>query len=123
MPAKPNFSTPYRVAILVLFAMALVAASVVPATAARCTFWVGKTGSDSASGSRANPWATVTHAVQAVPDNSCTILVKNGVYREAIEIERRFQTSVTIRATHAYKAVFERATKSTWVKPSLIATI
>jgi Ca2+-binding RTX toxin-like protein len=100
---------PTRAAALVSVLAMLSASLTIAASAAvePCAYWVSTGGSDAADGSKNAPWATLTHAVETVPDANCTITVKRGVYREAIEIERRFTTEVRIRAAKPYRAVFE----------------
>ena len=58
-----------------------------PAAAQGPTFYVATTGSDtSGDGSNANPWATIEHAVDQMPDTS-TILVKPGLYNGRVRID------------------------------------
>jgi hypothetical protein len=69
-----------------------------------CTFWISPTGSDSASGSRERPWATLGHATSAMPDQGCILMLANGSYAGEQEIERRFTQPVVIRAETPYGA-------------------
>ncbi len=76
-----------------------------------CRFWVAPppTGSDANDGSALRPWATLKHAAETVPDDSCSVLFRDGVYTGSEEIERRFTTVTTFRAEHPYRAVFEHS--------------
>lgn len=95
---------------VLLVASALLIFSLVPAVAGAqtaCERWVSTSGSDSAEGSAASPWRTMTHAAEAVPDSGCTVWFAPGVYRGANEVQRRFVTQVTFRSSQRYKAVME----------------
>ncbi len=72
-----------------------------------CAYHVAPNGSDRAPGTAAEPWATITHAAAAVPDADCTVIVADGVYRETVDIERRFQTSLTVAAANRHGALIE----------------
>jgi hypothetical protein len=72
-----------------------------------CAFWVSPDGADGASGDREDPWATLAHAAEAVPDRGCTVWFEDGVYRGNTEIERRMERRTTFRAVHPYHATFE----------------
>lgn len=69
-----------------------------------CTFWISPTGSDSASGSRDRPWATLGHATSEMPDQGCVLILANGSYSGEQEIERRFTQPVIIRSETPYGA-------------------
>lgn len=75
-----------------------------PATALAQTYWVATNGIDAAGGgSEANPWETITYALDRVPDGS-TILVKPGLYEGRIRIRGTFTTGVTVRSQQRYQA-------------------
>lgn len=83
---------------LVLF---LVPAVVEPAS----VFYVATTGSDSAGdGSLASPWATITHALDSVPDDGSTILVRPGTYHGRVNLRGTFAQGVTVRSEGLYAA-------------------
>ncbi len=68
------------------------------------TFYVATTGSDTTGdGSSANPWATITHALDSVPDGS-TILVRAGTYNGRVRLRGTFSQGVTVRAETLYQA-------------------
>ena len=55
--------------LVVQLALALLACASYGSITIAQTFWVSATGSDSSGdGSSANPWATISHAIQNVPD-------------------------------------------------------
>ncbi len=69
------------------------------------TFYVANDGNDnSGDGSLDNPWATITHALDSVPDDS-TILVRPGTYFGRVRIRGRFTEGVTVRSEIPYQAV------------------
>ncbi len=71
------------------------------------TFYVSTTGNDSTGdGSNGNPWATITNALDNVPDGSL-ILVKAGVYNGRIRIRGTFPTGVTVRSEVPYQAILQ----------------
>ena len=72
---------------------------------AACEFFVAPTGSDGASGTLADPWASIRHAATVVPDTGCTVTVMDGTYVGAQEIERRFTTMTLFRAANPYGAI------------------
>ena len=78
---------------------------------AGCRFWVAPppTGNDTNDGSASQPWATLQHAAETVPDDSCSVLFRDGVYSGPEQVERRFATVTTFRAEHLYRAVFEHS--------------
>ena len=68
------------------------------------TFYVATTGSDnSGDGSPGNPWATITQALDRVPDGS-TILVKPGLYTGRVRLRGSFAQGVTVRSEVPYQA-------------------
>jgi hypothetical protein len=67
-------------------------------------FYVATTGSDSTGdGSVSNPWATITNALDNVPDGS-VILVKSGLYEGRIRLRGIFSNGVTVRSETPYLA-------------------
>jgi hypothetical protein len=71
------------------------------------TYYVATTGSDSTGiGTTGNPWATITHALDNVPDGSL-ILVKPGVYNGRIRLRGTFPTGVTVRSEVPYAAILQ----------------
>jgi hypothetical protein len=71
------------------------------------TFYVSTAGNDSTGdGSNGNPWATITNALDNVPDGSL-ILVKSGVYNGRIRIRGTFPSGVTVRAEVPYQAILQ----------------
>jgi len=82
-----------------------VALSLAPVTAASApVFYVATDGDDSTGdGSFSSPWATITHALDSVPDAS-TILVRPGTYHGRVSLRRSFPQGVTVRSEIAYHA-------------------
>jgi hypothetical protein len=71
------------------------------------TYYIAPDGNDSAGdGSRDKPWLTLAKAVQTVPDDGSTIIVKDGLYAGFFMPVRAFTTPCTIKAEHPYKARF-----------------
>ena len=79
-----------------------------PAQAQNCEYWVAPNGNNAHPGTSSQPWATMTHAAEVVPDNHCTVWFKSGTYDGGDDVERRFNTLTTFKAVEAYTAVFER---------------
>ena len=74
------------------------------ATNAQTTFYVATNGVDTpAGGSLAAPWATITYALDRVPDQSL-ILVRPGTYTGRIRIRGNFAVGVTVRSEIPYQA-------------------
>jgi hypothetical protein len=77
--------------------------SVAPALA-QPTYYVATTGSNGAGdGSPGNPWATITHAVNTVPDASL-VLVAPGTYNGVVALDRVFAQGITVRSQVPYQA-------------------
>jgi hypothetical protein len=72
-----------------------------------CDRWVAPSGSDGRDGSRSAPWATLEHAIEAVPDRGCTVWFASGIYPGVGEIEREFTDRIVLRAVEPYRAVLE----------------
>ena len=58
---------------------------------------------DTGNGSVSNPWATITHALDSVPDDS-TILVRPGTYTGRVRLRGAFTQGVTVRSEVDYQA-------------------
>ena len=67
-----------------------------PQSLPRIRCWTG-------SGSRGNPWATISFALGAVPDGS-TILVAPGTYVGRVSLDASFAQGVTVRSAVPYQA-------------------
>ena len=72
-----------------------------------CQFWVAPDGDDAGSGRQQDPWATLGHAAEAIPDRGCTVWFEDGVYAGNTEIRRQMDRRATFRAVHPYHATFE----------------
>ncbi|HEX9660295.1 MAG TPA: choice-of-anchor Q domain-containing protein, partial [Rhodothermales bacterium] len=67
-------------------------------------FYVATSGDDgSGDGSMGNPWATITHAVDTVPDGS-TVLVRPGTYFGSVRLRRVFASGIAVRSEIPYEA-------------------
>lgn len=67
-------------------------------------YYVAVDGSDDAGeGSETAPWATITHALDSVPDQSL-ILVKPGTYKGRIRLRGTFDQGVTVKSQIPYLA-------------------
>jgi hypothetical protein len=89
-----------------VIARALLAGALLASGAAQAqsTFWVATDGlDDPARGSEALPWASITYALDRVPDGSL-VLVKPGTYTGRIRIRGNFPTGVTLRSQLPYQA-------------------
>ena len=68
-------------------------------------YYVATTGSDTGGdGSLASPWATITHALDSVPDRSL-ILVAPGTYTGRIQLRGHFPQGVTVRSAVRFGAL------------------
>lgn len=66
--------------------------------------YVATDGSDTTGdGSETNPWATITHALDSVPDGS-TVLVRPGTYSGCVRLRGTFSQGVTVRSEVPYQA-------------------
>src|SRR6056297_4281745 len=78
--------------------------AVTSGSAESAEFWVATDGSDAAGdGSPANPWATITHAV----DNAAagdSVIVRPGSYNGRQRLRREFDAPVTVRSEVPYAA-------------------
>jgi hypothetical protein len=66
-------------------------------------FYVATDGSDDGDGSDAEPWATITHAIENVPDGS-TVLVRPGDYEGRVELDGVFAEGIVVRSEEPYQA-------------------
>ena len=82
-----------------------------PAAQVDCERWVAPPllGNDANPGTAAAPWATLEHAAEAVPDDSCTVWFNDGNYYGAQRVNRRFTTPTTFRAIHPYRVALQHA--------------
>jgi len=86
---------------LVLASVLILAPTAVQAAS---TFYVATDGDDgTGNGSTSSPWATITHALDAVPDGS-TILVRPGTYQGRVNLRGSFPQGVTVRSEVPYGA-------------------
>ncbi len=82
----------------------LLATLAVTPMSAQGVYYVATDGSDSTGdGSEGNPWATITHALDSVPDGS-TVLVKPGTYSGRVRLRGTFSEGVTVRSEVSYQA-------------------
>ena len=73
-------------------------------TAQGNVYYVATDGSDNTGdGSASHPWATITHALDSVPDDS-TILVRPGEYVGRIRLRGTFEQGVIVRSQAPYQA-------------------
>lgn len=69
------------------------------------TFFVATTGSNTTgTGTSGNPWATITHAVDTMPDQAL-VLVKPGTYNGRVNLRQVFASGITVRSEVPYRAV------------------
>jgi hypothetical protein len=102
------------VARVLLAGILMAVSALIPATpvvAQSCQYWVAPApaGNDSNPGTLAQPWATLQHAAAHVPDNTCTVWLKDGTYTGQQEMEARFTTPTTFKAIHPYKAILQHS--------------
>ncbi|HEX4956467.1 MAG TPA: DUF1565 domain-containing protein [Thermoanaerobaculia bacterium] len=87
-----------------LLPLALLSLAAPSAFAQGGTYWVATDGSDtSGDGSSANPWATITKAVDTVPDQAL-VLVRPGTYNGRVNLRQTFAQGITVRAETPYQA-------------------
>ena len=88
-----------------LYAGAAMVCLVVPSMAmAQATYYVASDGADApGGGSAAQPWASITYALDRVPDGAL-ILVAPGTYNGRIRIRGVFDPPVTVRSQVPYRA-------------------
>ena len=74
------------------------------------TAYVAPFGNDTTGdGSSEHPWASITKAAQAIPDDGGQVVVLDGTYGPQI-IERSFSLPLTIHAENPYRAVLSSTT-------------
>ena len=89
-----------RLRVLVTSLIGCAVALVLPAQ----TFWVATDGDDSGgTGGPTDPWQTISHAIQNVPDGSL-ILVESGTYSGRVQLRGQFSLGVMIRSQVPYQA-------------------
>jgi len=65
-------------------------------------YYVATTGSNTTGdGSVSTPWATITHALGNIPDDSL-VLVQSGKYTGTVELHGNFTTGVTVKSETPY---------------------
>ncbi len=99
--------------ILVLFALTiglvaparlLKAAAIPDPVIQTANYYVATDGNDNTGdGSSGDPWATITHALDSVPDGS-TILVRAGTYNGLVRLRGVFPQGVVVRSETPYQA-------------------
>jgi hypothetical protein len=68
------------------------------------TYFVATTGNDTTGdGSAGKPFATITKAVNTVPDG-CLVLVKPGTYTGRVALDASFAAGITVRSEQPYQA-------------------
>ena len=88
----------------VLLIALLLATLATTLASAQGVYYVATDGNDSSGdGSEGNPWATITHALDSVPDRS-TVLVKPGTYSGRVRLRGTFSHGVTVRSEAPYQA-------------------
>jgi len=93
----------FRVKLIVLVTMFMM--TCITATAFSGTYYVATTGSDnSGNGSLIAPWRTITHALDSVPDDNSTVLVKPGTYEGRVRLRGAFSNHVTVKSEMPYLA-------------------
>ena len=87
-----------------LFSVLAAAASSTVVLSQNNTFYVAVNGSDSnGDGSSGMPWASITTAVNHVPDDS-VILVRAGRYDGRVRLDQKFAQGIIIRSETPYQA-------------------
>jgi hypothetical protein len=77
---------------------------VAAAVSAQPVYYVATNGSNATgNGSAGNPWATITHAVNAVPDGSL-VFVAPGTYNGVVALDRVFAQGIIVRSQIPYQA-------------------
>ncbi len=68
-------------------------------------YYVATYGSDvSGIGSSENPWRTITHALDSLPDDNSTILVKPGTYEGRVRLRGAFENGAIVKSETPYLA-------------------
>lgn len=71
-----------------------------------CRRWLAEDGDDDAVGSEEEPWATLQHALESIPETGCNVEVLPGTYAGA-RIDRHYTGTAVIRSAQPYLAVLE----------------
>src|SRR5690606_9699588 len=71
-----------------------------------CRRWLAEDGEDDAVGSEEEPWATLQHALESIPETGCNVEVLPGTYAGA-RIDRHYTGTAVIRSAQPYLAVLE----------------
>ncbi len=88
-----------------MFIALIVLISTMHASAQAQTFYVATDGDNSSGdGSLGQPWATIRHATQNVPDGA-TILVRPGTYLGSSRVDGDFTQGITVRSEVPYQAI------------------
>ncbi|HSG18510.1 MAG TPA: hypothetical protein VLE70_19610 [Anaerolineae bacterium] len=97
------------VAVFVLSAVGGSTAATAALSTSACDYWVAPppAGDDTNPGTQADPWATLQHAAETIPDAGCTVWFESGTYVGENQIEARFQTLATFKAIIPYSAILE----------------
>jgi hypothetical protein len=91
-----------RQRVIVLTLAILAACAPAGRAGAQQTFWVATGGSDApTAGTSSSPWATISYAIQRVPDGS-TILVRPGTYNGSVSLRGSFASGVVVRSEVPY---------------------
>lgn len=74
-----------------------------------CSYWIAPApeGNNGNPGTKDAPWATLEHAAEAVPDDHCTVWVKEGLYVGENRLNRRFTTPTVFRAVRPYHSTLQ----------------
>ena len=72
-----------------------------------CEYWVAPPpeGNNDNPGTFVQPWATLEYAATKVPDNGCTVWLKDGEYLGENKLRERYTIPTTFKAQNPYKAV------------------
>lgn len=99
-----RYRTPLLLLILMFALAALLLIDIAQAGAQSITYYVATNGSDQiGDGSSSHPWATISHAVDQVPDGSI-VLVRPGTYTGRVRLRGTFAQGVIIRSELPYQA-------------------
>ena len=88
---------------------AVVLSVALPSFSSAETFYVDATHTGSETGSETQPFTTITAAVEAAGSGAATIVVRDGLYQESIEIDH--VQGLVLRSQHLHGAVLEHDTE------------
>lgn len=114
-PHAHRASAAFRITlVLLMIAMAMTASAGsahtrLPEAATGCGVWVAIDGDDEGAGTSNEPWATIQHAIDAVPIDGCLVTVGPGVHSGRVHITRRFTSRLTLKSAVDYRAVLEHS--------------